>query len=299
MSELADITFQGMITDGNYEEAELFLEDADCSRIKSDSTSKTDIILRVHDPRTGTEPIVRYSIKSDVGARSTLYNATKGAMFTYEILGNMNDDLMKKINSFQNKTVVEDSIIATNTRGKVKKKFAYLEDKGFKLKFIPDKSPFITNLMYVDSGFPEILAEMTAIYYARTRLTNIHDITDIIIERNPLQVPAEIASNFYTYKVRQFLEMAALGMTQGTPWDIRESVTGGIILVKKNGDLVCYHLFDRDEFQNHLFQYAKIDTPSTSRHNPSLIWKTVDGKYMISVAMQVKLEKTKGQVVLK
>lgn len=298
MGELADITFRSMITDGNYEQAELFLDEADCSRVKSDSSSKTDITLRVHDARSGTDPVVRYSIKSDVGQKSTLYNATPGAMFTYEIKGEMNDELMKKINAFQNDSVVEDSEITTKTRGKVKKKFAYLADKGFKLEFVPDESPFISNLMYVDSGFPKVLAEMTALYYSKARLTDIHKITDMVIESNPLHVPIAIARNFYVYKVRQFLELAALGMTQGTPWNIRESVTGGIILVKRNGDIVCYHLFDRDEFQNHLFQFAKIDTPSTSRHNPSQIWKTVDGKYRISVAMQIKLDKTKGEIAI-
>lgn len=298
MTELANLTFQDMIKNGNYEQAEMFLEDADCSRVKSDSSTKTDITLRIHDARSGIEPIVRYSIKSDVGQKSTLYNATPGAMFTYEIKGDMNDDLMKKINAFQNNSVVEDSEVATKTRGKVKKKFAYLEDKGFELEFVPDESPFISNLMYVDSGFPKVLAEMTALYYSRARLTDIHKITDMVIERNPLHVPTAIARNFYIYKVRQFLELAALGMTQGTPWNIRESITGGIILVKRNGDIVCYHLFDRDEFQNHLFQFAKIDTPSTSRHNPSQIWKTVDGKYRISVAMQVKLDKAKEEMAI-
>lgn len=206
MGELADITFRSMITDGNYEQAELFLDEADCSRVKSDSSSKTDITLRVHDARSGTDPVVRYSIKSDVGQKSTLYNATPGAMFTYEIKGEMNDELMKKINAFQNDSVVEDSEITTKTRGKVKKKFAYLADKGFKLEFVPDESPFISNLMYVDSGFPKVLAEMTALYYSKARLTDIHKITDMVIESNPLHVPIAIARNFYVYKVRQFLE---------------------------------------------------------------------------------------------
>ena len=113
----------------------------------------------------------------------------------------------------------------------------------------------------------------------------------MVTESNPLSLPTQVASSFYEFKTKQFLEMAALGMTQGTLWDVRESVTGGIILVKEDGGIVCYHLFDKEDFQNHLFRQSLFDTPSTSRHSRSEIVKTIDGKYRISVAIQIRLEK--------
>ena len=210
----------------------------------------------------------------------------------------MTDSLASKINSFENNSIVEDSDRTTKTKGKVKKKFAYLDDKGFKLRFVPDDSPFINNLRFVDTRFPEVFAEMVRIYYAGSRLNKLSEITKMVAESNPLDLPNSMVSSFYEFKTKEFLEMAALGMTQGTLWDVRESVTGGIILVKENGGIVCYHLFDKEDFQNHLFYQSLFDTPSTSRHNRSEIIKTIDGKYRISVAIQIRLEKASGDVKL-
>ena len=72
---------------------------------------------------------------------------------------------------------------------------------------------------------------------------------------------------------------------------MKRAFTGGIILVKEDGGIVCYHLFDKEDFENHLFRQSLFDTPSTSRHSRSEIVKTIDGKYRISVAIQIRLEK--------
>lgn len=298
MKELADATYKDMVSGLAYEEAELFMDEVGFSRVASGSDTKTDLSLRIHDPRSGLDPLMRYSIKSDVGSRSTLFNATTNASIVYEIEGPMTDSLASKINSFENNSIVEDSDRTTKTKGKVKKKFAYLDDKGFKLRFVPDDSPFINNLRFVDTRFPEVFAEMVRIYYAGSRLNKLSEITKMVAESNPLDLPNSMVSSFYEFKTKEFLEMAALGMTQGTLWDVRESVTGGIILVKENGGIVCYHLFDKEDFQNHLFYQSLFDTPSTSRHNRSEIIKTIDGKYRISVAIQIRLEKASGDVKL-
>lgn len=298
MSDLAKITYNEMLTTKTYTEAEDFLSRIGCTQVKANSTTKTDIAIKVHDPRTGIDPTVRYSVKSDVGSRSTLYNATSGATLTYEIEGPMTEDLIGRINGFGNYDEVEDSEKATSVSGKVKKKFAYLLDKGYVLTFIQEDCPFHNNLMYVDSAFPKILAEMVLKYYSTKGLRKIDKITEEIEKENPIYVPEAIRCTYYEYKVKNFLVLAALGMTQGTPWDVRESVTGGIIVVKKEGTVVCYHLFDRNEFENHLFHMASIDTPSTGRHSDSSIHPNSDGKNVITVAMQIRMEQTCGEVRL-
>lgn len=291
MSKLAEITFNEMHGSKNYEEAEMFLDRVGCAQVKADSHDKTDISIRIHDPRTGTEPLMRYSIKSDVGSKSTLFNATSGAMITYEIDGPIDDAMAKIVNSFENNTKPDDSEATSKTQGKVKKRFVYLQDKGCKFRFLQDNSPFHNNLMYVDSAFPKILAEVVLKYYSTGGKSSVKDLVEKVSKENPLNVPESIRRTFYEYKVKNFLVLVALGMTQGTPWDVRESVTGGIILVKDTGKIVCYHMFDRNDFENHLYTTSRIDTPSTSRHADSKVHKTVEGKYTISVAMQVRLDK--------
>lgn len=294
MSTLAVETYQSMISTKDYESAELFLERAGIKHIKTSNRSKTDLLLKLYDPRTGTEPVMKYSIKSDVGSDSTLYNATPGTEIVFEIEGPLTDEIATKINSFKGDTKIKDSEAASKANGKVKKKFVYMNDKGYRLKYLQKDDVFTNNLTLIDTAFPRILAEMALKYYSGYRLNRVDAITELIAKDNPVGVPQSICKDFYEHKVKSFLVSAALGMTQGTPWDVRETVTGGIILVKKSGDIVCYHLFDRGEFEEHLYRAAKLDTPSTKRHKNPEIYKTVEGKYNISLALQIRLSKDLG-----
>ena len=66
-------------------EVEEFLSSFNCSSIKAKSTVKTDIRVVIHDQRTGTNPELGFSIKSQLGGASTLLNAGKTTNFIYKI----------------------------------------------------------------------------------------------------------------------------------------------------------------------------------------------------------------------
>lgn len=51
-----------------------------------------------------------------------------------------------------------------------------------------------------------------------------------------------------------------------TQWDGNLPALGGIILVKKDGDVLCYYLYNLKDFQEYLFDNVKLDTPSTTRY---------------------------------
>ena len=55
-------------------------------------------------------------------------------------------------------------------------------------------------------------------------------------------------------------------MTSKKPWNGSFDVSGGYIVVKENGDILCYHLYNWEDFQEYLFNSTFIDTPSTTRH---------------------------------
>ena len=60
-------------------------------------------------------------------------------------------------------------------------------------------------------------------------------------------------------------------------WDGTADATGGYIIVREDGEVLCYHLF-------------KFETASTSRHEFGSIYKE-NGKYYVKLNLQVRFIK--------
>jgi HpaII restriction endonuclease len=82
----------------------------------------------------------------------------------------------------------------------------------------------------------------------------------------------------------------ALGMTPGKEWDGFTKTHGGYIIVKEDGEIVCYHLYNRDEFQEYLYNNTRLETPSTSRHKFGSIY-TENGSRYIKLNLQIRFLK--------
>lgn len=77
-------------------------------------------------------------------------------------------------------------------------------------------------------------------------------------------------SPVYEYKIKRFLQDAAMGMTPEGEWDGFYDANGGQIIVKKNGDIVCYHIYELNRYLKYLFDFTKLEQPATSEdeNNP-------------------------------
>ena len=53
---------------------------------------------------------------------------------------------------------------------------------------------------------------------------------------------------------------------------------------------LCYHLFNRNEFENYLVKNTKFETASTSRHQFGSIYKE-NGKYYLKLNLQIRFIK--------
>ena len=73
-------------------------------------------------------------------------------------------------------------------------------------------------------------------------------------------------------------------------WDGTADATGGYIIVREDGEVLCYHLFNRNEFENYLLNNTKFETGSTSRHGFGSIYKD-NGKYYLKLNLQVRFIK--------
>lgn len=88
--------------------------------------------------------------------------------------------------------------------------------------------------------------------------------------------------------MKQFLVIYALGMTANKPWSRKYDANGGYIIVKENGDIVCYHFYDRNQLEDYLYDNTAFDTPSTSRHDMYRIWRDVNDEVYLKLSPQIR-----------
>lgn len=91
----------------------------------------------------------------------------------------------------------------------------------------------------------------------------------------------------YEYKFKKFLCAAALGMTPERHWEGEEDANGGYIVVKQDGSVVCYHIYNRTDFEQYLYDYTCFDSPSTTRYEYAQVYNE-NNVYKIKFNLQVR-----------
>ena len=124
---------------------------------------------------------------------------------------------------------------------------------------------FEQNLRVIDSMLPEILAEMLLIYFSG-KGNQVQDIIERLNEENPCNFPIGNGHPFYDYKIKRLLHDVSLGFTPASKWTGFFDATGGYLIVKEDGEILCYHIYNANEFQNYLVNNTRLESPSSSRH---------------------------------
>ena len=268
---------QGSKGDGAFEIPAIdnFLNKIHCQKVKAKSHDKADTHIVIHDYHTGMEPNLGFSIKSDAGSAPTLLNASKPTTFVFEIEGNSFDEYtINTINSISGKRKMQDRVNA-------------IVEKGAKLKFINiPNSIFENNLRMIDSYLPEIVGWMMADSYLM-RDMNIKKAVDRIRKENPLNYNLTNGHDYYGYKIKSLMVCIALGMLPATRWNGKYEATGGYIVVKSDGDVICFHIYDRNLLEDYLFCNTKFETPKSSRYEMGQIYKRGD-KYFFNLILQIR-----------
>ncbi len=256
-------------------EIEKFLISFNCKSLKAKSSSKSDILIQIHDLHTGSTPELGFSIKSQLGGASTLLNSSKSTVFRFKILGG--DFSQKTINDINN----------IKTRSKIKDRIKFINDAGGTFEFIAtDSSVFENNLTLIDSSLPVIISRMLYLYFT-TDFSTISCLVDKITEDNPLSFNSQHKHPFYSYKVKRFLTDIALGMMPAKVWKGKLDTTGGFLIVRQDGQILCYHIYNRNEFEDYLFNNTRLDSPSSRRHNYGKIFEE-NGELFFNLNLQIR-----------
>jgi hypothetical protein len=261
----------------NIPEIEEFMTAVNCHSLKANSTSKTDIRIVIHDQKINQTAELGFSIKSQLGGEATLLNAGRTTNFIYRIEDfNPTQEQISSINEIDTRSKIKDRILAIN-------------EMGGKLSFTTlEQSVFKNNLVLIDSLLPNILADIIKTFFT-SDLSAIEELTSNINEINPLNYDTTFAHTFYEYKIKRFLTDVALGMTPSKVWSGIYDATGGYLIVKENGDVLCYHIYNKNQFEDYLFANTKLETASSTRHEFGKIYEE-DGQLFFKLNLQIRFK---------
>jgi len=250
------------------ERTEAFINRIHSTKLKAPTSDKSDINIQIHDINTGYQNVVGFSIKSELGSPPTLLNAGKTTNFIYAVDG-LDSNYIDSINSIDTQTKIIDRIRAiTDNNGQFR--FQRMENETFR-----------NNLFMIDSQMPIIVAEMLVGYYSGVA-SDCDGLADYVSQVNPLSCNAE----FYRHKIKDMLCAIALGMKPATAWDGTDEATGGYIVVKTDGDVLAYHIYNRDAFKNYLLRNTKPERGSTNRHGFGFLYE--DNGIKIKMNLQIR-----------
>lgn len=229
-----------------------YFEELEISKVQAGSQTKADLKLRIYDHRLAKEADLGFSIKSLLGKQSTLFNPDVEGNFIFEI----EDFAISSISEFNRETY---------NKPKITNRIRRIEEEEYIIKFSSIQSKQLRlNLKMIDGDMPDIMA--WALYFRyRDQKSSLIDIAQILEKEDPLNLYQGESSGqkMYEYKLKKFLMDSAMGMTTKTPWHGEYDSFGGVVIVKKDGDIVCFHVYDLNLFRNYLLKNTFLEQAGT------------------------------------
>ena len=260
-----------------------FLNKIGIENFKGSSAKKEDIKLEILDLELNEPQTLTFTIKSHLGSKPTLLNASDLTNFLFEIK-NISKDEMESLNN-----------INKNTNKKwLKTRFnliyeRYIEDK-YDISLVDEKEKiFYQNLRLIDSNLPNMISYILLYFYSHEKSSDLSLLTDKLTEFNPLNLEKKESEVFYKKKIIDLIESITFGMMPNDKWDGNYEISGGLLTVKKNGEILCHHIFyDNDSLKKYLFNNTILETPSTTRHKYGDLFEE-NGKIFFKLNLQLRV----------
>ena len=255
---------------------EEFMKEIGCSKLKAPSKDKADVHIVIHDLRTGMKPLLGFSIKSQLGSASTLLNEGIPTNITYKVSGyEWSDAEIKEINVIKSHVGRLSAILG----------------KGCTLEYCDiEHSIFKNNLLFLDSLMPEFIARCLLID-SITDKSNVKDCVKEVAATNPFHFGGSDIEAFYSHKMKNLLLDAALGMTPAKEWTGKYNANGGYLVVRKDGEIVCYHFYNRNDVEDYLYNNTRFERASRGRYGFGSLYRGVDNQVCIKLNLQIRFKK--------
>ncbi len=242
--------------------SELMLDD-----FKAAPSKKSDIETCSIMPHEEIARHVDFSVKSQIGNPATLLNASQSTNFIFEVTG------------FEGNVDDVNNIFG---RSKVKDRMKYIIDHNGEFTFHKMANQiFQYNIEMTDSKLPEIISGLLMVFFAGNGTRNIRELIETYAD-----IFDDFSLELASKKVKDFLSNMTLGMIPTKRWDGAE-LSGGCIFVKSNGDLVCFTLYDMDEFKDYLINNTRFETASTTKHHFGTLYEQ-NGKLFFNLNLDIR-----------
>lgn len=208
---------------------------------------------------------------------STLLNAGNTTNFIYQVVGNeLTDNDIEKINAI----------------GEHIPRIKAIYDAGCALRFVDlQHNTFRNNLQFIDTCMPRFIGDCLIADSEVGATSKVADIVRVVTQRNPLNYKGNNIEAFYEHKMKVLLIDVALGMTPGAEWLGKYDANGGYLVVRKDGEIVCYHFYNRNDIEDYLFYNTKFERASRSRYGFGSLFRDEDGKVYIKLNLQIRFLK--------
>ncbi len=257
--------------------AESFMGQIGCKRLKAPSKDKSDIHIVIHDFRTSMTPKLGFSIKSQLGSASTLLNPGESTNICYHITNkSMSDSELSEIND------IEDHL----------PRIGALIERGYGLEYSNiEHNTFRNNLLFLDTCMPQFIAQCLVYYNMPSSVSSVKSAVEAVAKTNPFNFTGNDIKAFYEHKMKVLLLDVALGMTPAKEWTGRYDANGGYLIVKKDGDIVCYHFYNRNDVEDYLYNNTRFDRASRKRYHFGALYRGDDGEVYIKLNLQIRFTK--------
>lgn len=121
----------------------------------------------------------------------------------------------------------------------------------------------------------------------RKNVKSLPGTPDVVLPKYKTVIFVNGCLGFYSYKFKKFICAAALGLMPARPWSGVEEANGGYIIVTTDGDLLAYHIYNRDYFETYLLNNTIFERASTRRHNYCSVYKE-NGHMYFKLNLQIR-----------
>lgn len=236
---------------------------------KTGSQVKDDVELVVLDSRKEKITKLSYSIKSSLGSPATILNSSSNTNFKYKV-DNLKASQIHLINEI-------------NTTKKLLDRINKISELGGVISFdsIPSES-FRYNLEMVDSNMPQYLGNALLYSYQK----NNKDLKTIFINSNNFS-----DKTMALKKLGDLINAISFGFFPGHKWDGINTVTGGLLIIKENGEVCVIDLvYYKEEVQKYLINESKLDSPSSTRYKMLDLFEENNNIYF-TLNLQIRYKK--------
>ena len=91
--------------------------------------------------------------------------------------------------------------------------------------------------------------------------------------------------------MKMLLIDVALGMTPASEWNGKYDANGGYLVVRSDGEIVCYHFYNRNDVEDYLYNNTRFERASRTRYDFGSVFRGDDGNVYIRLNLQIRFKK--------